>query len=187
MKRILCAILALLMLCMAGCRGSGEQPSTTATAGTTSGTEPEKTEPTDITVTVPKEGLDNDPSGTELAFANAGKTRITYTEGQNEVRYVTSVAELPEYGQLAKFDEAFFSEKALIVVVLTVNSGSVKVDIDSIMVDGTTATVTVSRELQGEAATADMATWLLWAEVEPGLELQWQLANPKLPAGGTTH
>lgn len=184
MKRILCVILALLLLCAAGCHSSGEQPSTDSA---TLGTGADKSEPTDATVTVPKEGLNDDPSGTELAFTNAGKTRITYTAEPNEVRYVTSVAELPDYGQLAEFDEEFFSEKALVVVIQTVNSGSVKVDIDSIMVDGTTATVTISRELQGENATADMAAWLLWAEVEPGLELQWQLANPKLPAGGTTH
>ena len=44
-------------------------------------------------------------------------------------------------------------------------------------------TVTLKRTLAGEVGTADMATWMLWAEVEKGLDYSWNLkdAGQSLP------
>jgi hypothetical protein len=38
--------------------------------------------------------------------------------------------------------------------------------------------------MEGDVATTDMATWMLWAEVDKGLDCEWTLANAtELPAG----
>ena len=117
-------------------------------------------------------------SATE-ASAELGETgcvRITYTNNVSNVRYVTKVEELPDYEALAKYDAAYFENKALLVILETTASGSVQVGIESIA-DGT---VTLSHEMSGDAGTTDMATWLLWAEVDQGLEGNWKVANPAL-------
>ena len=59
-------------------------------------------------------------------------------------------------------------------MVDTVTSGSVKVAIDSVG----NGTVTLSKEMSGDAGTADMATWLLWAEVDQGMTENWTISNP---------
>uniref|UniRef100_UPI001C9E8AF7 hypothetical protein n=1 Tax=Klebsiella pneumoniae TaxID=573 RepID=UPI001C9E8AF7 len=84
---------------------------------------------------------------------------------------------------LAGYDEAYFVEKALVVVYETVSSGSVQVDIASI--DG--GVVTLSHEMSGNVGTADMATWLLWAEVDAGLDYTWSVANPAVEPNTSTH
>ena len=59
-------------------------------------------------------------------------------------------------------------------MVDTVTSGSVKVSI-GFLGDGT---VTLAKEMSGTLGTADMATWLLWAEVDQGLTDTWTVTNP---------
>ena len=59
------------------------------------------------------------------------------------------------------------------MVVDTVTSGSVKVAIDSVG----NGTVTLRKEMSGDVGTADMATWLLWAEVDQGLAESWTVTN----------
>ena len=62
----------------------------------------------------------------------------------------------------------------------TVSSGSVQLEIGGIYRDGDTATVKLNRAMSGDFGTADMATWLLWVEVDAGLELTWKLENPAM-------
>ena len=38
--------------------------------------------------------------------------------------------------------------------------------------------MTLAKEMSGTVGTADMATWLLWAEVEQGLTENWTVTNP---------
>lgn len=116
--------------------------------------------------------------GTELKFENAGKRRVPYTGIVSSVVYVTSPVQLPKTDAFAKYDAAFFQDRALILVMDTVGSGSVQVRIGRITVSGGIAYVTLARELPGQVGTADMATWQLWAEVEKDLRLQWKVANP---------
>ena len=121
--------------------------------------------------------------GEALEIYAQGKMRITYTGNKNYVQYITSSASLDNYGLdvLKQYDDAFFEKKALVLVCETVTSGSIRVSIDQILQQDTGMTVVLSREMPGDAGTADMATWLIWAEVDAGWdEYSWILHNPML-------
>ena len=118
-----------------------------------------------------------------MNFLNQGSVRIGYTGNQNSVVYVTSPEQLPAVEELKKYDADYFRTRALVLVRETVGSGSTRVSIQAISQKDQTVYVALLHE-SPEVGTADMATWLLWAEVEPGLEnFQWVLANPALKSG----
>ena len=189
MKKWICAILAL-MLILAGCRaGVGE--TTPAPETTQAPTEiPEEnalasTFPTlmesDLAIGGPVPG---GPEGDQLAFENPGKARLPYQGSRSYVRYVTKVEELPPECSWEGYDEAYFQTKALVIVVETLNSGSVQVELESIRVKDNVASVSIRRTMTGDVGTTDMATWVFWAEVEKNLSYTWSLANAsQLPAG----
>lgn len=195
MKKMFCILLALTML-LAGCRSAGggttvpstepsPKPSTDTTPASTGGTEPRET----TFPSLPESTFGIDPilgelEGELLPFENAGKVRLNYEGNRSYVRYVTSVEDLPPEGSWTGYDEEYFETKALLIVVETLNSGTIQVELESIIVDGDTAYVNVSRTMDGDVGTSDMATWMLWAEVEKGLEYDWTLLNAsRLPAG----
>ena len=194
MKKMICAILAL-MLVLTGCQtAAGETtPPTQTTPAAAEVTQPQETtvptQPQETTVPkLPEFGFATDPvigpqTGEPLPFAYAGKTRLQYNGDRNFVLYVTSVEQLPKEGDWKGYDEKYFETKALLIVVDTLGSGSVQVELESVTVDEGIATVTLKRTLAGEAGTADMATWMLWAEVEKGLDYTWVLkdADQSLP------
>ena len=186
MKKMICAILAM-MLMLTGCQAAvGETTPPTQTAPVpVEGTLPqENTFPT-----LPESGFRPNPGiggqeGESLPFENAGKVRLKYEGNRSYIRYVTSVEQLPKEGSWNGYDAAYFQTKALLIVVETLSSGTVQVDLESILVDGNTASINIKRTMAGEVGTTDMATWMLWAEVEKGLEYEWTLLNAtKLPAG----
>lgn len=184
MKKILCMLLCVLLL--TGCRSSGGEE-TSAVAGTETPTlaiiqDEEFTMPKlPVISTIPVEGGDG------IVLENPGKVRLPYTGNRSYVKYITSVEELPEEEALQGYDEAFFETKALILVVETVSSGSVRLEIDRVTCQGDTATVTLSRSMSGDVGTADMATWLLWAEVSRELDYNWVLeGSAQRPAGETS-
>lgn len=116
---------------------------------------------------------------------DTGKVRIPYTGSRSSITYVTSASDLPDYEELAAYDDAYFQDHALVLVIDTVNSGSVDVGILSVDVEASAATVTLYHRMPSDAlGTTDMATWLLWIEVESGLDYQWTIANPS--AGSDT-
>lgn len=193
MKKLICAILTL-MLVLTGCQGAADE--TTAPSGeihpqeTTQAPDEHSDQPLETTVpTLPEGGFNSGPvmggqEGETLPFENAGKVRLTYTGNRSYVRYVTRVEDLPPEGSWTGYDEAYFETGALLIVVETLNSGSVQVDLESILLDGNTASVNIKRTMTGEVGTSDMATWMFWAEVEKGLEYEWTLANAtQLPEG----
>lgn len=178
MKKLICTVLALLLV-LTGCKGAG-----------TSATSPTDAQPQELSAptqaasgllpeTVPaslKEG--------ELPFENAGKARLAYQGNRSYVRYVTKVEDLPPECSWEGYDEAYFETKALLIVVETVSSGSVQLELESIRISDGTASVSIKRTMSGDVGTADMATWLIWAEVEKGLECTWTLENAsQLPEG----
>lgn len=185
MKKMICIIL-VLMLVLTGCQGAtGETTPPTETMAPT-----EAAQPQEMTMpTLPESGFQSGPvmgelEGEALAFGNAGKVRLNYDGNRSYVLYVTSVEQLPREGSWNGYDAAYFETKALLIVVETLNSGSVQVDLEAIRVEGDTASVHVKRTMSGEVGTTDMATWMLWAEVEAGLDLNWVLANAsQLPQG----
>lgn len=172
MKKTICLILAALFL-LSGCQtavsGTTDAPETTVAPTET--TVPEITEP----ATIPQLPLGPQISGDGLWFQNPGKTRLTYTGNRSYVRYITSFEDLPEEAAQAGYDPEFFENYALLVVVETVNSGSVQLEIESIHVSDNVASVNLKRTMSGDVGTADMATWMLWVEVEKGLTCQWTL------------
>ena len=154
MKRIFAILLAAAML-LSGCTTSGGG---------------ETTEPTQPETTVAAlEG--------PISFANAGKVKIPYDGKPGYVRYITSPDQLPDHEDLAAFDEVFFRTHAMVLVVETVNSGSIQLEIESIVLENGVATVNLARELKGEVGTSDMATWMIWAVVPAGLDCQWALGG----------
>ena len=176
MKKLLTALLPLLAFCMAltACMPA-DQPQTTESSTTASTTE-------NALVTYPTIRMDVTEGSSDLTIGSQGQLRISYTGNRNSAQYVTSAGQLPDYPELAGYDDAYFQDHALLLVTETVSSGSVQLAISSVAIDGTSAAVTVSHDLPGTAGTADMATWLLWAEVETGLDYQWSVANPALPS-----
>ena len=112
------------------------------------------------------------------------RLRLTYNGNVSSALYVTSAAQLPDYPELSAYDDAFFKDHALVLVQESVNSGSVEVGIESVSLKADHAavvTLTHQGPGEGQVGTADMATWLLWTEVDTGLEdYQWTVANPAL-------
>lgn len=173
MKKIICLLLAVLLL--TGC----QNPAAETTGASTQAQIPEST-PAE---TGPDEGIAKPQKG-ELAFANPGKVRVAYTGNVVDIKYITSVDQLPNEEALAGYDAEFFENHALLIVVETQSSGSVQLEIESIKVSGDTAIVDIKRTMTGEAGTTDMATWMLWAEVEKGLDYTWCIKDRALsPAG----
>lgn len=191
----------ILCLMLTGCREAGTGQSSGTEGNTvTAGSEIEETTGaqktdetldftpiTDPEITVPKHPLDDSQTGTPLQFGDTGRLRIAYTVNLSSVRYITSAADLPGYEEFAQYDDAWFQNHALVLVTETVGSGSVELGINAIHVEGGMATVTLSHEMKGQAGTADMATWLLWTEVETGLDYQWTVANPAIPSQGVDY
>ena len=112
------------------------------------------------------------------------RLRLTYNGNVSSALYVTSAAQLPDYPELSAYDDAFFKDHALVLVQESVSSGSVEVGIESVSLKADHAavvTLTHQGPGEGQVGTADMATWLLWTEVDTGLEdYQWTVANPAL-------
>lgn len=183
MKRILCLILMLSVL-LWGCQSA---PAVSGDQGTKDNTEEVTQAQLDVTeiqdpgVTLPKN--EQETRGESAAVGRTGCVRVEYTGNVSSVRYITGVDQLPDHEALAAYDAAYFEDKALVLVRETVTSGSVRVGIAAIE-DGV---VTLSHEMSGEMGTADMATWLLWAEVEQGLDWDWSVANPAVEPNTHTH
>ena len=182
MKKMVCMLLAAFLL-LTGCQ-SAVPEETAAPAETAAASVPEE-------LTVPTQTMPDMTTGQEegriICFQNSGKARIGYTGDRRSVKYITSVDQLPDEEALKGYDAAFFEENALVVVVETVSSGSVQLEIESIHITGGTATVTLKRTMPGGEGTDDMATWLLWVEVEQGLDCQWVLkGNSRQPQGETS-
>lgn len=182
MKKKLALLLAALLL-LTGCQPGGEpsEPvNTTVAPEATTEAEEETTMPVLPTI---NPGFETEPRDS-ITFENPGKVRLTYTGNRSFVKYVTSVEELPNEEALKDYDEAFFETRALVIIVETVNSGSVQLEIGGIYLDGDTAGVSLKRSMPGQVGTADMATWLLWAEVSRELDYNWTLeGGSSLPAG----
>lgn len=189
MRKLICLLLSVLCLVclLSACRSaadpSGSQPPAESTG-------PVDTTPSETTEsTLPSEDTQPESTGTALLPGGDGeaitlgqtcKLRIPYTTTQNAVRYITDPSQLPDYPELEGYDEAYFRDHALLLVTETVTSGSVNVEIASVMVENGIAAVTLDHQIPSGLGTADMATWLLWVEVDAGLEYSWTLVNPAI-------
>ncbi len=172
MKRI--GMLFVLVLCLTGCAaGRHTSDATTGREFTRSTLPPRATVPT---ADIPMEAE-------KIAFRAAGKKRIPYTGAVSQIRCITSPEALPAG---VDYDADFFRDHALILITDSVGSGSVQVAIESISCTGDTAAVALSRKMSGNTGTSDMATWMLWAEVDANAAQNWILANPGANTGSVT-
>lgn len=127
-----------------------------------------------------------------VTLEGSDKLRITYQQGVgNSVTCVSSVDELNRFGlygsdKLAAYDNNFFDSKALVLVKYTVNSGSTQLSLDSATQVSNMVSVHVDAQSSG-MGTSDMATWLLWAEVDKSLsDCQWVLDGASGTGTGVT-
>ena len=169
MKKLICMLLAFVLV-FSGCAASGPVEETVETV-----TEPQQNldatevDPPEVTLHIEEEATE------PVQVGSTGAQRIEYKQNASSVRYITRVEDLPAYEALDGYRNAeYFETKALLVVVDTVTSGSVKLSIDAV----DNGTVTLGKEMSGDVGTADMATWLLWAEVDQGLTESWTITNP---------
>lgn len=181
MKRIFSFFLTILLLaCMlAGCRTSvGDATTPETTTEPTANVDVIQIPSDEVEVTVPKETLAVGEGESDIAIAATGGVRITYSGNVSSARYITSRDQLPDYPELQGYDDAYFQEHGLLLVMETVTSGGMEVKIDGVSLDGDSAVVRLSHGAAGEMGTAVMTTWLLWAEVEAGLTYTWSVGNP---------
>lgn len=160
--RILALILALC-LCLAGCQKQAQE----STAST------DATDPTGTAGTRPQV----DPED-GIAFQLGGRTTVTYSVNISHIKYITSAADLPNYEALADYDEAWFEEHALVVILQSVANGNMSATIDCISLEDDLASVTLRYAADASYGSAQAITWLIWTEVETGLDYTWQIANP---------
>jgi len=126
MKKWISLLLVLCML-LSACGPAGtEQPGETVDSdvqtgeGSTSSAQEETSaaeRPSldhEIVITAPIGGVGIPDS--DLVLGESGRIRIDYTGDRNSVRYVTDVTGIPAYPELAGYDEAYFAEKALLLV-----------------------------------------------------------------------
>ena len=177
MKRMIALFLVFILTCSFCLACNKNEPTTTASTDNH-----QSTKPSPVHTEPPRETVET--YSPYLKLGEGGKQRIEYTINLSNVRYITSVDQLPEHACFAKFDEQYFQTNALVVVTETVRSGSVNVQIESIQVVGEIAVVTLSHS-SGGPGTGDMAVWFLWVEVEQGLSYQWQVANPAVGNGSS--
>lgn len=165
-------LMVCLVSCLAGCRSAGLQPADEESTAPESATQ--STQPTqEVTITPPT--TEDKP----LELGETGKLRISYNGAVCGVRYITDPAQLPDYPELEAYDAVYFQNHALLLVTETVTSGSTRVDIKSAVISQGRGVVSLAYEMPDGLGTADMAAWLLWAEVEKGLDCDWVLENSK--------
>ena len=166
------ALLAALCMILCGCQGVAEPTGSEVTL-------PQQiTEPTHKIE--PGIHLPTQNPGTPLPFQNSSAVRYTTQGRPCYVRYITDASQLPNVAALKQYDESYFKEHALVLVAETANSGSTTVEIASIAVLDGVATVTLSHTLSEDFGTDVITTWLIWAEVEVGLDYRWTVANPAM-------
>ena len=180
MKKISLLMIIVVLVCMFAMAGCTDEQAD-SNAGTKS-TRPSISEP-DVT-----EGTRKPPAALkpEIAILKTGKVNIPYTINVSNVRYVTSVDMLPTQDEFAQFDVKFFEKYALVIVTETVNSGSLEVGIESITVENGVAQVKLSHRPGGALGSGVKTAWLIWAQVERGLEYTWEVVNPALKSDAST-
>ena len=169
MKKLICMLLALALILLGCAPAGGSVEPTQPSEEQGQSLEFQETDPPEGTLHVTQP---HDPA--PQTVGDTGKARIDYTGDVSAVYYITAWEMLPDYEALrGAVSPEFFEDHALVVVFETVSSGSVELSIDSI----DEGVVTLGRTMTGNTGTMDMATWILWTEVEQGLDYEWSVAN----------
>lgn len=169
----LIAVTLMLCLLLAGCH-TGTSTTAADTAGTTL---PEITEPTN-TRPVLTNGVEHEV---------LGSCTVTYSVDISQVKYITSADGLPNYEELAEYDDAWFTDHAMLVIMQTVGSGNTVVKLESIEQEDGVASITLEYASGGALGNANTTTWMLWVAVERDLDYTWQIANPAVESDAPSY
>ena len=165
-KRIF-ALILVLCLCLAGCNG--------IVSTTTDTTHPSLD---DETHGKPDIGID-------VNFEVLGSTAMHHSVNICKARYITSASALPDREELREYDDVWFESHGLLLIYESVSSGNVKVGVEKIKLDGTTANITLTHTPDGTIGSGVKVTWLLWLEVDKGLEYTWRVDNPAMESSAS--
>ena len=101
--------------------------------------------------------------------------RVEEVENSPQHQVVTTAQQLTQYAAayktsidntlMQKYDDDFFNEKALVLVLITENSGSISHEIDVNCHDNILK-IDIARQIPDGFITMDMATWLAIIELE---------------------
>ena len=90
-------------------------------------------------------------------FRDSFQEILTFDRGYNEI---------PSFNEaVSEYDDSFFAEHSLILAYVTAGSGSLRFDIRDVCRDDSSLCLNVVQTNHPEAGTADMAGWLVMAEV----------------------
>lgn len=121
-----------------------------------------------------------------LSFQNEDKTKLTYDLNRSEATIIQNVSDLNAYkniGAFDKYDAAFFENSSLLLITQTTRSGSIGVSVDSISTDGQTLKIKLAYDVP-DIGTADMATWLIWVEIDNAYNgYTCEIINPAVKSG----
>lgn len=159
------AWLLVLCLCLTACTEKTAAGDSTPTAGSAA--------PSIPTVTKGPSRLDK-----SVDFELGGKIRVHYTVNMSAARYIDSPEKLPDYAELKQYNADWFRDHALLLVYETVRSSSLQVGIESILLEDGQARIKLSHTPGDTVGTTVPTTWLLWAEVDAGMNCTWNVENP---------
>jgi len=101
--------------------------------------------------------------------------RVEEVENASQYQVVTTSQQLLEYAStyritldstlIQKYDNSFFNDKALVLVLITENSGSISHEIDANYREQSLH-IDITRQVPDGFITMDMATWLAIIELE---------------------
>jgi len=185
---IVCAILAAL-LCLPACGSAGSPPKTTAAPEIV--TELPGEAPTESETVMDSSATSKAPPitttaatpvpGRSLEFAVGFQINTHgYTEGAARAVLIRSRKALDAFyandtdgnkhhyqGSLAKYGDAFFRDKALLLLVRQEPSGSNSLRVEGVALSGGVLEARVARSLPG-VGTMDMARWVVGIELDAG-------------------
>lgn len=133
---------------------------------------------TDPYNTLPKDNL--------IKFLEGGIARITYDYNRSQSKVLSNIQDLSPYNKingLAKYDEEYFNTSSLLLIIQTTNSGSIGVSVEAIGAIDKVLKIKLEYTVP-EIGTADMATWLIWVELDKDYdEFIGEIINPATKPG----
>lgn len=121
-----------------------------------------------------------------IKFSDGSIARITYDYNRSEAKVITNIHDLSPYNEikeLVKYDEDYFNTSSLLLITQTTNSGSIGVSIEAIAAIDKVLKIKLGYTVP-EIGTADMATWLLWVELDKNYdEFLGEIINPATKPG----
>ena len=121
-----------------------------------------------------------------IEFSEVGITRVNYDYNRSEAKVISNIQDLAYYEgikELSKYDKEYFNTNSLLLITQTTKSGSIKVSVEDIATIDKTLKIKLGYSVP-EISTADMATWLLWVELDKKYDkFLGEIINPATKSG----